>query len=371
MTSGVAGLIPGESVDSAGVPWTIRRAWPGKDGTVTLEAQSPASRHVRGGTWTESTGVLLGPVASDRRLPDLRAVAETGTVVVHRPGRRAVVRSHDGARYTKVVRPGRASAVVDAATNAAGFARVFRTAAIVGVGEGTVEFTAVPGRTLHDLGSDSSFPDVAWLGLWRSWGDAWVAAISATLSAPVPSDQTPDGILQARIHTAADEAEVVASWGAHATASASDPVDHERIRRMVDGARALLVEGVAGPTALSHRDLHDKQVLWHHRHGLALLDLDTVTIADAALDLGNVRAHLELRFRQGVLDGRRAQVAKATVDDTAHQLGVSDERLAAYETAARVRIACVYAYRPRWAALALDLRRELADELHPQRRHHG
>jgi hypothetical protein len=353
MTAGSPTAALPETVVEAGVAWRIGRAWPAKDGSVSVEASADGEPHVRGGSWNAGVGVVLAPAASDRRLPDLAEVALAGTVLVHRPGRRAVVRSHDGTRYTKVVRAGRGAGVVAAAARGAEFERSFRAPAVLDARDSRVDFAALPGATLFDLARDPSCDDHAWRSIWRDWADAWVVAVGGSAPA-VPGSSA---------HTSAHEAAVVADWAGHAAAVSHDAGDRRRTADAAIAVARLLAASPPDPQLLAHRDLHDKQVLWHRSAGLALLDLDTATRAEAALDLGNLAAHLQLRRRQGQLSPARERIALRQVHRAASELGVSRARFDAYRAASLLRIGCVYAYRPRWAALAAQLRAELAYDL--------
>ncbi|TFD48944.1 hypothetical protein E3T55_12960 [Cryobacterium frigoriphilum] len=360
--SGAGPMIPEQVTDRQGLTWTLTRAWPSADGSVTFEAASPQSPHVRGGRLTDADGVTLAPVGSDARLPELAGYAATGTVVVHRPGRRAVVRTNDGSRFIKVVRPGRAESVLDAAGRADEFARAFRVPAVLADTGGSVHFAALRGRTVHDLGADRSLAPPAWAGLWAEWATAWTAVIGA---APAAASVNASAARNnpSRFHSAEAEVDVVQTWTGHAQRLLGPGAAATQLTETAERVSALLTDTAADPLVSTHRDLHDKQLLWHPRDGLSLLDLDTATRGEAALDLGNMAAHVLLRQRQGLWSAATAGTAEAAVRHTAARLGVNPERLHAYEMAARFRITCVYAYRPRWAALAGRLQSELRHQL--------
>jgi hypothetical protein len=359
-TAGGPGIvtIPDRVTDQEGRDWTVTRAWPGADGAVTFEASSPDSPHVRGGH-TVAEGAVLAPLGSDPRLPGLAGPAATGTVVVHRPGRRAVVRTGDGSRYVKVVRPGRAPAVLAAAEAGTAFTAGFNVAEVLGGTGDTVQFQALRGRTLHDLGSDTALDAGGWDALWAEWATAWTTAIGA--------DATAGPAAVGRSHPAAAETDVVRTWTAHAQRLLGRGDRARALGEIADRVNDLLTGTPGDPLVASHRDLHDKQLLWHPDDGFGILDLDTISRAEAALDLGNLTAHLHLRRRQGLWDATTAGRAIDVVRRVADGLDVNPERLHAYDTAARFRISCVYAYRPRWAALAGRLQQDLADELRVER----
>ncbi|MDO5511433.1 phosphotransferase, partial [Corynebacterium sp.] len=107
-----------------------------------------------------------------------------------------------------------------------------------------------------------------------------------------------------------------------------------------------------GDLVPTHRDLHDKQLLWERNAGPGLLDVDTACLADPALDVANLRAHAVWRFRQGVWDDRQAAVVLGVLE--------SNAAVKAYERATLVRLVCVYAVRPRYREAARALLAELA-----------
>ena len=109
----------------------------------------------------------------------------------------------------------------------------------------------------------------------------------------------------------------------------------------------------------THRDLHDKQLLWDPELGAGLLDVDTACLGDPALDLGNLRAHALWRERQGVWSASRADVVRRTVDELSLAEGLPAPRVGAYEYATLLRLRCVYALRPRYARAAAELEAEL------------
>ncbi|MCM6764291.1 hypothetical protein NB037_17885 [Rathayibacter sp. ZW T2_19] len=336
--------MPAEIVED-GVTWTVSRAWPAPDG-ADLEAHAAGSPDVRGGRWSASGGIRLLPAGTDRRLPALESARREGAVVVHRPGRRAVVRSADGRSFLKVLRPHAAPGVVAAHASAEVFAAGFDLPRVLHRADdpdGLVRFAALPGRTLLEVGSDPRTTPERWRAVWERWAEGWA------LLPPAPAE-LPE-------HGPAAESDVVATWAAHA---ATQLPAHERAQVLAAAARVSesLVAAPAEPLVLAHRDLHDKQLLAADDGSLALLDLDTAARAEAALDLGNLRAHLRLRTAQGLLPPGRAAEAAAIVDRTAERAGVPPHRLHAHDTAARLRLACLYLFRPAWRSLAA---RSLAD----------
>src|SRR5690606_1020794 len=111
---GVVGLTVPAQVGQGSDLMRVGRAWPSRvehgEARLSLEGLDPAGR-LRAAEVrlvpTEQPGwavsrLTFAPPGSDPRLPDLAAVAADGEVVVHRFGRRAVVRRDDS--FVKIVR---------------------------------------------------------------------------------------------------------------------------------------------------------------------------------------------------------------------------------------------------------------------------
>ncbi|WP_159500666.1 phosphotransferase family protein [Microbacterium sp. 18062] len=344
-------------VHDRGREWTVSRAWPTDAApggrAAVLELRTARSEDVRAGRWDERDGARPGPWREDPRLPALAGVAREGTVVSHRAGRRAVVRAADGSSFLKVVRPGRAPAVVERHEDAASFGEAFRMPRMrrdaADEDAGVVRFEALPGRTLHALGTDPGTDGARWARVWDEWADAWCDLGGRGAGAGGHTTGPMGRQAAIRVHTAADEADIVRRWAGHAARErGSAEAIHAASARI---ARAL-GEGPAGRLVPAHRDLHDKQILYAPGEPLGLLDLDTASLAEPALDLGNLRAHAALRAQQGLWPEGFAGTVGARVDAVADRVGAAPERLAAYEDAARFRLACLYLFRPRWRPLA-------------------
>ncbi|MEO2236694.1 MAG: phosphotransferase [Candidatus Poseidoniia archaeon] len=113
-------------------------------------------------------------------------------------------------------------------------------------------------------------------------------------------------------------------------------------------------------------DLHDGNLM---RIGsrVGLLDFDMLCVGDAALDLANLSAHLELRALQGI---RGASLAGAAACDQALRRGFGQQNcefarsLEFHRATTFLRIALIYHLRPRWAALTPGLVRLAESCLH-------
>ncbi|WP_154402207.1 hypothetical protein [Ornithinimicrobium cavernae] len=334
---------------------TVERAWPrgDKDGAQILlvEGRDQGGRlragrlhlHPAPGAGWRVTRTELTPPAEDPRLPDLADAARGATLVVHRFGRRAVVRRADD--YIKVVRPGEGPTIAAAARHGREVARLagFGAPTVGEVGQGQVSFGILPGRSLHELGGTLTRTD--WASWWDLWARRWI--LLAHHEATGPSRHRP------AVHTAQDEVTVLQRWVDRALRLGALPADlHGHVGRRVEAACRALVSGAAQNLVLSHRDLHDKQIL-AHGDALGLLDFDTVALAEPALDLANLWVHAGLRADQGLWSRGHSELAGDRIREVAAFLEVDESRFEAYAEATRLRLACLYAFRPRHRALAL------------------
>lgn len=347
--------LPPEHIQLDGLQFRIGRCWPaGRDpgAGLALEASTPAGPDVRGGRWRAGR-LELYPVGSDPKLESLPGHASSGTVVSHRPRKRAVVRVASGGagdRFVKVVRPGRAEAILAGISRAGAFEAAFRTPQVLGSSSDSVSFGALAGSSLHDV---ARFAPGQWAAAWRSVGEALVHSHDAT-AAP-PDDDTPR-------HGIAEEIGVLQDWAGRTGAWMRDPEGLSKLVALATGRLAALEEAWAP----SHRDLHDKQLLWSDGTAPGLLDVDTACLAHPALDLGNLRAHALWRRVQGLWAEQHARQVTEVVDAAADELGVAPGAVAAFEWGSLVRIRCVYAVRPGYAEVAEQLQRDLPGLLPPR-----
>ncbi|GEO94950.1 phosphotransferase [Kocuria turfanensis] len=338
-----------ETVPGAdGRPLRVRRAWPTGRSRLVLELEDEQGR-VRAGTTGPGasglTAVQVLPHGEDPRLPGLAvAVAAGGRVVVHRHGRRAVLAAPD--RFVKVLAPGRAGQVAELSgrLHGLGTAAGLAVPEVLARTEHRVEFSVLPGRSLHELGAAGETD--AYRAAWTQWAQRW-----PDLATAVPGA----GLLPQ--HTAEDEAHMLARW--------ADRLDaFPGLLRAPRGAVARLAHRIgeelttapAGrrARAVLHRDLHDKQLLFDGVR-LGLLDFDTAALGEPELDLANLSVHLELRAAQGLLDAPLQAAGQEAVTVVAVRLGAEPARLAVHADATRLRLACLYAFRPRWRTMAQGL----------------
>lgn len=347
-------VVPGR-VDLGGDELRIGRAWPtdlsddrlrlrveGRDGSERLRAGELDLARSDGRWQVEEVRVL--PFAEDPRLPGLAGLA--GTLLVHRAGRRAVLRRVDD--YAKVVRPRSLDALVRAhhvgalLAGRAGW-RAPTASALPGR-PGTATLSTVPGTPLHELGvaGDEEALRRGWTGFVEGW---------------------PQVVARGGVDLPAHDAAAEASLTAQAVRRALDawapsaPV-RAGLERALETTGAALLDRPGAPVAPSHRDLHDKQVLVGD--GLGLLDMDTAALAEVELDLANLLEHVRLRGRQRLWSPAAVALGEEAVLETARSAGADPRRLDAYRAATRLRLAAIYLFRPRWADQACAELDELA-----------
>jgi hypothetical protein len=104
-----------------------------------------------------------------------------------------------------------------------------------------------------------------------------------------------------------------------------------------------------------HRDFYDKQVLVGLER-TTLLDVDTISLGDPALDVGNFLAHLYLRANQAPSLASRAIAGHQAFTDAYHTDDKSLwHRAEWWEAAALLRLACIYCLRPQWQNIAISV----------------
>ncbi len=287
----------------------------------------------------ESERVLLQLGGADRRLVGLQSLLARpdATLLAHRPERRATVRLDDpaAAQYAKVVRPSqvhegtRGLAHLDSLPD-----RPFAIPTVIEVDEpnGVVTCSRLQGSCLHELlGQDKAFVDGA--------GEAGRALRGLHGCAP---PQPCAG------HDAASE---IAMIGRHL----------DRLRVLVPAVHAVfadaaqrvfgaLADGSCG-SVLLHRDFYDKQVFIDPAGRTGLLDFDTMATGEPALDVANMLVHLQLRAMQQRCSADCAEQAAAAFLEAYRPEASLQRRLAAYQDATRLRLACLYTWRPQWRHL--------------------
>ncbi|WP_043442245.1 phosphotransferase [Arthrobacter sp. L77] len=345
-------LVPDSVLDDEGTRLTIRRAWPHDDGRLTIEAVDETTGRLRAGRLDADGTVTVTAFGKDPALTGLPAAADTGELLVHRFTRRAVVRTDSG--YLKVLPTRKAARVVTAHATAAELiaGAGIATPRVTSVDGGTLSLSTVPGTSLYDLGlprADAGGEDTATVDhAWSVWADGWpvFAAAPGGDTARLPS------------YRPEDEARTLTAWMDRCLDFGASPVPDTALRSAVHTAAGHLLHGTMQTPVLSHRDLHDKQVLISGgdtgRGALGLIDCDTLARAEPALDLANLLVHLSFREAQGLLSASRRAAGERAILTVAEELQVPDERLHAYALSTKLRLACIYAFRPRWRQLTKD-----------------
>ena len=104
-----------------------------------------------------------------------------------------------------------------------------------------------------------------------------------------------------------------------------------------------------------HRDFYDKQVLYTAGR-TTLLDFDNISPGDPAQDVGNFLSHLDLRRMQHPGTGPEiASAGEAFCESYGGQDRSFDRRVTWWQAATSLRLAGLYALRPRWHDLTLEL----------------
>lgn len=347
--------VPRRVTDAAGTVWSVQRAWPGTSpGSYVVEVRRPdrpgvLAGHISGGAFEAIT-------VDDHRLPALAAASARGEMVVHRAHKRAVVRAPEA--YIKVFRPGRALAAAAShnITAAALIEGGFDTPRLVSLGTDVLAFSRLAGLSFYELGQRrAGITDASYAAMWKRWSDAWVKSVTAAGS---PSFQ--DSLERLPLRDAEKEAASLQRWVDHWLRHSGGITAAAPARAVLLARAQSVTDSLLGahpdPVGWAHGDLHDKQMLGGQELAQSpapgLLDFDESCRAESALDLANLDVHLELRWRQNLLTSRRYAIAHGAVRSAADHLHVSPHRFAAYAASTRLRLACLYSFRPPWGAEA-------------------
>ncbi|MFE4227971.1 phosphotransferase [Arthrobacter sp. NPDC056886] len=344
--------VPAAVLDADNTAWQVIRAWPDDSAeNYVLELGTPHRPGVRAAHLRAGQLELLRD-GRDRRLPALKHASPLGEVVVHRAHKRAVVRA--GEHYLKIFRARQADEAVGrhARMNELLAAGDFLTPEIVSSTPGCLTIMALPGRSLFELGIDPAVSDAMFEKAWQKWSRTWVRQHSL---ARTPAHRPSLEALPPR--TAAVELEslqrTVSLWLVHAQDIPAAQPERTAVRAAAGQTAQKLLRTAPDPLVWSHGDLHDKQIFTAGPGApLGLLDFDEAGRAEAAADLANLAVHLQLRLRQHRLSAERYQTARRHVIATAEELLVTPARFDAYASATRLRLGCLYSFRPQWAALA-------------------
>lgn len=110
------------------------------------------------------------------------------------------------------------------------------------------------------------------------------------------------------------------------------------IKAPMDWVGEQLQQSSNTPSVLTHRDLHQKQILMTSTK-VGVLDFDTVCLAHPALDLGNLQAHIYLEGRRAGFDSTSLEAALSN-----ELVGISEAELSPWRCSALLRLAMIYAF---------------------------
>lgn len=282
--------------------------------------------------------IAAGDALRDAGVP----VAGTGELVAYRPLTRAVLRFRSAA----APRLGGDAACVYVRSSASG-RRYERIRTLVEVAEAFSELFPAPLAALDELRAIAiaELPGETLHEVLGSREDGELPGLAATAGSVLGRLHSTRDAAPLGVHDALDDAEAT-SWMLR-RAALTDP---DLLRGVGDDLEKLfeLASGVEPERlALIHRDLHDKQIMLGPDGAARFLDTDTLALGDAALDLANLSAHLELRELQGrVSTAARARCERALRDAYAAAARAPLERNLTYYTACTwLRLAGVYALR--------------------------
>jgi hypothetical protein len=287
--------------------------------------------------------LLLQPRGADRVLVALHRILSLpgAELLAHRPERRGVVRllntRSEDVRYVKVVPSDRVDRVIAPLRALSGRAIGFRVPQLLPAShdEGQVVLASLPGRSLHDLVSDrAGLVDGA-----RRAGRA-VRCLHALDGLPLQRYR-PERVVQELVRRI-DQLAAFRPSIAALLAACMPSVTHG-------------LEESRSPVLPVHRDLHDKQIVLAEDGGVGILDFDTLSLGESAVDVSNVLAHFELRALQAVCPMATAREAAIAFLDGYRPDDVTAARLQPYLDATRLRLACLYALRPIWPDLHQQL----------------
>lgn len=344
--------VPPRVTDGAGTTWQVRRAWPGSlAGEYVLEVQDLAGSGVRAAHLRQGK---FDPVPqNDPLIPSLALEAPKGNVIVHRAHKRAVI--HTGNQYIKVFRPGRALDAARRHTIAASLLErgSVTSPRILGAGTDVIVFSSLAGRSYYELGQDHiEVTDASFAATWSQWSQAWATTVASANRAGFRSslDCLPEHPPETE---AANLRRWINHWLRHSEGVPEAASGRAALLAQAEAAINALTSTPADPLGWAHGDLHDKQMFGSDGASPpGLLDFDENCRAEAALDLANLDVHLELRLRQKLLTTRRYVIAHRRILATAAKLRVSPDRFAGYAACTRLRLACLYSFRPPWGAEA-------------------
>lgn len=287
--------------------------------------------------------ILLQSHGTDRALPALRRflTSRPSKLISIRPERRAVVQADVNGQpaFVKFFRSARhsreaiahGSALIDAPV---AFARPSLIQA--DVDEHWAAWSVVPGQSWTSV-----LNRVATQGIERTTITEGKADVSFRVGKALRclhNSPPPRGI---RIHTPADERQVLERW---LTQSAAFGIDTRELASRAEEAVRVLEAADWTPTPI-HRDFHDRQVLINADSTIGFIDFDTLALGDPALDLGNAIAHLE-RWTDRSLPEDHGTPSVIGAFLRGYSCEAAHNRVLAWQSLSRLRTQCIHAFRP-------------------------
>lgn len=287
-------------------------------------------------------GVMFQAKGADRRLPALASLVARpeAQLLSHRPEQRATVRLDlpDGLFYAKVVHPQHAQGVALKARavqnqNNIGFsiAKLAKT----NLKSGILIFSAVSGQSVYALLNSRQL----------------LAAVQAAGAALRELHSIPD-ISRAEPHGASEETETIKCRLKHIKTFA--PHLYLQLSAAASNVFRALADGES-QRVLLHRDFYDKKIFVDEQGGISILGLDEPACGEAAFDIANALVHFELRHLQSLLSQTEAMAAAEAFLEGYKPNAQVRQRIPVYTDAARIRLACEYAFRPYQSHLATSL----------------
>ncbi len=318
----------------------LLRIDPNKGGGVLAQVSEPA-----GSAWFTCEGGETARLElhEDRKLPAAKRLGSLlsdgkAELLGWRPGKRATLRAGD--LILKGYRKERSALAVDryslATRAAASTSLVLPTVLEHAAGSALITMSTVPGDpiALELAQSDQFF----------------------RLGHGLRGFQTAGDVSTLNYHGKAAEIELLASLGTRVVELRGElPAGWAQAAKLLSDNVPTDTESGA---VLTHRDLHDGQLLVGE-NGIGLLDFDLLCRGDAALDVGNLTAHLRLRALQGIdgiTEGVAEELATALLEglDRSNDAGFL-ESLRFYQATTFLRLALVYYMRPRWNHVVPEL----------------
>jgi len=280
-----------------------------------------------------SIGVMLQADGVDRRLPALASLVARpdAELVSHRPEERAVVRLElsEGLSYAKVLAADRFREFVSTAHSIRKLGGGdFSVPELIraDLKAGILVFSALEGQSLHSLLKSQQLIPAA-----RAAGNALQKLHSVSDS------------VRSRRRGPSEEIETIKFWITQIKSFAPH-FFLQVLAAASDVFRPLAADAPA--IVLLHGDVYDKQIFVDTQGRIGFLGFDGLAVGEAALDIANALVHFELRHLQSLLSRAEAMAAADAFLDGYQPDPHVQLRIPAYMDAARVRLACVYAFRP-------------------------